>query len=128
MCFYFFSHWLFSYPLRFARPPNLWGQIHKRIAGFSPSISSSKLGEVPVRAVGSVCFAIGCLVIRHCEAWYKPWQSPAVVFKSNICGVGHKCPLWRHTFGVLWRQAFSLLWRAIKLCSLCHSLTSPYYP
>ena len=31
-----------------------------------------------------------------------------------VCGVGHKCSLWRHTFGVLWRQAFSLHWRAIK--------------
>ena len=38
---------------------------------------------------------------------------PLAIGQTN-CGVGHKCPLWRHTYGVLWRQAFSLHWRAIK--------------
>jgi hypothetical protein len=28
----------------------------------------------------SVSLAIGFFIIRHCEAWYKPWQSPAVYF------------------------------------------------
>ena len=31
----------------------------------------------------SVSLAIGFFIIRHCEAWYKPWQSPSVIFKSN---------------------------------------------
>ena len=41
----------FTYPLRFARPPNLEGQIR------SASISSSKLGEVPGGRRGMLAFA-----------------------------------------------------------------------
>ena len=43
-----------------------------------------------------------------------------------ICGVGHKCPLWRNTFGVLWRQAFSLLWRVIKQFLNCVAIKEVY--
>ena len=50
----------------------------------------------------------------------------SVFLAIGNCGVGHKYPLWRNTFGILWRQAFSLLWRAIKQFLNCAAIKEVY--